>query len=497
VGPESVTEAPDPASAAAAVARRAGRGAFALGIRQVVVHGLNLTAGILLARLLSPAEFGIYAVIMLIVGFLVAFGDVGLGASLIRQREEPVTEDFRAVFTIQQLLVLAAVIGLWFLAPGIAEAYGRPPEEAVVFRMVGLALLVTSLQTIAVVRLERNLAFDRLAVVEVSQAVVFNSLAVTLAWLGWGVTSFAVALLARAVTGAVLANLVSPWPIGWRWDPARVRSHLAFGVPYQGITFVSLFKDSITPILIGLWVGITEVGYVNWALMVAAYPVLALMALQRIYLPAFSRMQEYGPEFQRFIERVLRLTNALVAPLAILMLVLIEPTTRIVFGEKWLPALPYFYLLWAANLFVPTATPVMALLNALGDSRMAFRFAVLWMAGTWLLGAPLILTLGALGFALANLVVQFSNLWLYRVVQSRTSFRIIAPVLPVWGAACAAGGALLVLTQWLPPSTLVELLGCALAGGLVYLVSLFVVDPAGMGRVLGWLRRDAWSLASR
>jgi O-antigen/teichoic acid export membrane protein len=489
--------APEVVSDARTVADRAGRGAMALGVRQVMVHGLNLAAGILLARILSPAEFGVYAVVLFVVAFLVAFGDVGLGASLIRQRAQPTLEDYRAVFTVQQLLVLVAVGVLWVAAPAVVEAYGRPPEDAAVFRVVALALLVTSLQTISVIRLERELAFDRLAIVEVSQAVVFNGAAVGLAWLGWGVTSFAIAVMARAITGAVLANLISPWAIGWRWEPVRVRSHLHFGLPYQGIALVSLLKDSITPVLIGLWVGLAEVGYVNWALMVAAYPVLGLMALQRIYLPAFARMQEHATELQPFIERVLRLTNALVAPLAVLVLVLVEPITRIVFGEQWLPALPFFYLFWVANLFVPTATPLMGLLNALGDSRTAFRFALLWMLGTWVIGAPLILTLGGLGFAIANLAIQSTNLLLYRVVQSRAQFRIVAPILPAWGAALVAGVVLLLFTRWLPPGGVAALLGWFAAGAAMYLVALFAFDPAGMGRLLNWLRRDGWGFASQ
>ena len=90
------------------------------------------------------------------------------------------------------------------------------------------------------------------------------------------------------------------------------------------------------------------------------------------------------------MEQVLRATNGLVAPAAILTLVLIEPLTKYVFGQKWLAALPLFYLLWGANIFVPTASPVFALLNALGHSRTTFKFAVIWMAGTWVLGAPLV-----------------------------------------------------------------------------------------------------------
>jgi O-antigen/teichoic acid export membrane protein len=489
---------PPPESGAGGVARRALHGALALGVRQLLVQGLNIAGGILLARLLAPGEFGFYAVVTFLLTFLIAFGDVGLAASLVRQEEEPSTGDYRALFTAQQLLVVAVVALFWAAAPAITGAYGRSAGDAWLLRLVGLSLVVTSLQTIPSVRLERHLAFDRLAVVEVAQSFVFNVTAVTLAWRSHeGALSIAVALFARSLVGAALINLISPWPIGWRWDWRTVRAHLRFGVPYQGISFVSLLKDSITPVLIGLLLGAAEVGYVNWAGMVAAYPVLALMVLQRVYMPAFARMSAHPDALGGFIERVLRATHTVAAPLAVLTLVLIEPITTIIFGAKWLPALPYFYLLWAANLFVPTATPLMGLLNALGRPGLVFRFALLWMIGTWLLGAPLVVALGAIGFAIANVAVQLSNLLLFRAAQAAVPFRIARPMLPAWGAAAIAGAVVFALARAHPPHTVTALVAYAVAGLVVYQFGLLGLDVEGARRAWTWIRSEEWVRGSR
>ncbi|HEY5957546.1 MAG TPA: oligosaccharide flippase family protein, partial [Polyangiaceae bacterium] len=91
------------------IARRAVLSAIALGLRQVVVQLFNLAGSIVLARELSPRQFGYYGIILFLVSFLSSFGDVGLGASLIRQVHEPDDDDYRSVFTFQQLLVLAVV----------------------------------------------------------------------------------------------------------------------------------------------------------------------------------------------------------------------------------------------------------------------------------------------------------------------------------------------------------------------------------------------------
>ncbi|HEX6940314.1 MAG TPA: oligosaccharide flippase family protein [Longimicrobiales bacterium] len=479
------------------ISQKTARGALVLGGRQALVHALNLAGGILLARWLTPAEFGIYAILMFVLNFLGSVGDVGLGASLIREPEEPTVADYRAIFTAQQILVFTVVVAFWTATPWIVEAYGRPAREVWLFRLLALSLVFTSLQTIAAIQLERQLEFRKLALVEVAQALTFNALAVGLAWAGAGAQSIAIALPARAAVGAALVHLVRPWPIGLRWDWARIRDRLRYGLPYQGIGFVSLVKDSITPVFVGILLGTTEVGYINWATMVAAYPVLALMALQRLYLPAFSRLQSHPAELGRLVERVIRATNSVVAPVAVLMLALIDPVTRIIFGEQWLPALPCFYFLWAANVFVPTATPLLALMNALGDSRLAFRFALVWFAGTWLLGVPLILAFGAVGFAIANFAVQWTNLALYRAARARVPFRILAPARAAWTSAAAAGLGIALLARRLPITGPLALAVCGLGGLTLYAAGLFALDREGTRRAIVWIRSSVWTLESR
>ncbi|MGA7709653.1 MAG: polysaccharide biosynthesis C-terminal domain-containing protein, partial [Acidobacteriaceae bacterium] len=176
-----------------------------------------------------------------------------------------------------------------------------------------------------------------------------------------------------------------------------------------------------------------------WANMIAAYPVLILFVLQRLYMPAFARLQNHRAQLIALAENVIWATNAIAAPLAILTLVMIVPITTLVYGTKWLVALPYFYLFWGANLFVPSATPAMGLLNALGKSKIALLFAFIWMAGTWIIGAPLILLYGAIGFAIANLVVMFSAFWLYRAAQRQVPFRLLPVIAPVWVIAAISG----------------------------------------------------------
>jgi len=436
------------------------RGAAALGLRQLVAYGLNALAGLLLARWLAPADFAVFGIVSFLVAFLVTFGDVGLGASLIRRSEAPVERDLLVMFAIQLAISLILSAGVCVAAPRLAHLYGLPSHDAWAFRWAALALPVTAIQTVATVQLERELQFDRLAAIEVAQALVYFACLVGFVASGLGVSSFGLAVLLRAVAGAVAARLVKPWRIGLAWDWARTRTFLRFGLPYQGSAAVSLIKDSITPVFIGVFLGRAAVGYVNWAQMVATYPLIGLMIFQRVYLPSFARLQSDPERLRRLVEETIRAAHLITAPLAVFTLVFIGPIAHVLFGDRWSAALPLFYWMWGATLIIPTAIPVVGLLNALGRSHVTFGFSVLAMIETWAIGLPGVIRFGAPGFAAAYLAVQVSNLLLIHLAQRQLPFRTVAVAWKPWAIAGTVGFAGWLLTQTSPPDRLGPLLAC-------------------------------------
>jgi O-antigen/teichoic acid export membrane protein len=465
---ETARPEPEEPSSAGAVGSLAARGVLALGTRQIVTWLLNFAGGVALARLLSPADFGVFAIAAFVLVAFMAFGDGGLGASLIRQEETPTLRDYRSVFFVQQAIVFSVVAICWVTASLIVDAYGLRADYAWFIRLASLSLLIISFQTISSTRLERRLQFTKIGIATAVGTLVFNLTAVGLALAGAGVYSFGAAMVADAVASTTLMLFFSPWSMGWARPDASVRSRLKFGIPYQGITVVSLVKDSISPLFIGLLLGAASTGYVKWAQTFAAYALFALMFMQRIFMPTFARLQSDRVRLGQAVESVLKAANAAVAPVAMLSLVLADPITRLVFGEKWLPALGVFYALWLANALVPTATTVFALLNALGDSRTAFLFAVSWMIGTWALGAPLILATGIVGFGLANALIQVTNLYLFRVAQRRVPFRVFGPAIRPWLWAALASLPTLGLQIISPAANVVFLVGYGCLALIVY-----------------------------
>ncbi len=455
------------------IATRAAKGAVALGWRQFGVHGLNVAGSIILARLLSPSDFGIYAIVMFLIQFLGSFGGTGLACNLIRLPNEPTEDEYSAVFAFQQLVLVVLVAGLWFASPYVVEMYGLKSHYVWLFRMTAISLFITSFMVIPQVRLEREINFAKLAVVEVWQAVVFNAVAVGLAWVGWGGMSFSAALIARSSTGVLAVHVAEPWRPRWRWDWQRAKPHLSFGFFYQSSQVVSLIKDAVSPILVGIVVGTIAVGYISWASMLSSYPVVMMMVLQRVYVPAFSRLQHDRTQLAKFVGKVLLATNSIAAPAAVLTLVLVHPITTLVFGAKWAVAIPMFYLFWSANLFIPSSLPILGLLNAMGKSRLCFGFTVLWAALNWALGVPLVLWLGPIGLAWAAVGVQLSNFALFAVARRQLGFGLLRPMLSPWLMAVLVGCGVFAFERVHPVGSIAMLVGCLAAGMSLYSLGMF------------------------
>lgn len=467
-----------PPSSAHSVTGKAVKGALVLGIRQVTVQLIGAIGGILLARLLTPAEFGVYAVFTFLFTLLTAVGDLGLGASLIRQVEEPISGDLQRVFAIRQGLALTSFALVWFAAPFLSQAYLSSEAAVWPLRLVAFAALLTSFQLVPTVILDRRLSFHRLAIVDIAQVLVYTCTAVGLVWQGAGVWSFGLAWLGYGLTGAGLASLACPWQIGWRFSWSWTQTRLGFSLPFQGISLINLGRDSINPILVGLLLGTAQVGYVNWALMVSTVTILALFVLQRVYMPALAQVQDQTEELQVLFKHLLFATHAVAAPAAMVLLVFINPITHIVFGEKWLAALPLFYPLWLANLLAPSVVVMLSLLNALGHSNWSFRFSLLSMGMTWICGMPLILAFGSLGFAAANVVAQLSNLYLLAKCRSLIAVRILPHIWQPWSLALGMGIVAALLSALFPVQTLLELLVAASLCFLVYFCALIALYRA-------------------
>ncbi|OGD57018.1 hypothetical protein A3E73_01740, partial [Candidatus Beckwithbacteria bacterium RIFCSPHIGHO2_12_FULL_47_17] len=355
------------------ISHRAVSGVMVLTVRKFLLKAVNYLGSIILARLLLPEIFGIFAIVSFIITFFGFFSDVGLGAALIQKKDKLSSKDLAVTFTLQQILVVTVTGLIWLAAPFFANKYQLGLQGIWLLRIFSLSLFLTSLKTIPSILLERQLQFKRLIWPEVVEVISFQIIAVTLAYMGLGVWSFILALLVRSLLGTIVLFYLSPWRISFAWDKPIAKRLVSFGIPYNLNGFIATIKDAVMPIFVGAVSGAAAVGYLNWALTFSKLPILFMADIFRVTFPTYSRIQGNKEVLKKAIEKTIRFTNLFLFPTTFLLAALARPIVTIIFTDKWLPALPAFYIHLIGIIIVGITNTFMDAFWALGKTKIAVK----------------------------------------------------------------------------------------------------------------------------
>ena len=464
----------------AEIMRRAMLGAATLGGGQVAAQFINIAGMIALARMLTPAEFGLVAILTFFLSLLTALGDLGLGMSLVRSPVEPTEAEFRAVSSFQQVVALCVTLAALAATPLMMRAYNLSAPDWWLFPVMALAIVADSVRFLPLVRLERRLIYQRVGAIEFTQAVVSTTVLLTLARAGYHAACFPIAVVARSVAAAIVANAIGPRRHGWRWDWPTAKHFLSIGLPYQGVILLTVARNSIVPVFVGLLLGRAAVGHLDWATMVAGFPLTGLILFQRLYVGSFSRMAAHPEDLAGFVTTVLSVAHAIVAPVAVVTLVLLDPIVRIVFGEQWIAAMPLVRWLALSCLVMPTVAPLTGLLHALGRSRTVFALTLVGLIAMWAAGVPLVLTFAETGAAIAMLAIHAGSVMIWRTARRLVPFTVLKSATVTWIAAVPAGALAFWWNRTWPITSLAPLLVCGAAAVVPYaVVNYYLQKPRG------------------
>lgn len=398
--------------------------------RQVLLQILTFGGGIVLARVLSPAQFGLYAIATFLVGTFALFGDFGLAPSFIQRKEELTEKDLRVGFTLQQIITSVIVVALFAAAPWLARLYPKaPPETVWLVRTLAFSLYLTSWRSMSALQLERHLRYDRLAWIEVVETLSYQGLAVGLALAGYGVWSFVWATLVRGLLGTVLTYAAAPWSVRFGYDRETVREIIRYGIPFQMQMIIHSMGGWVTPILVGGLIGPQAVGYLTWASSNGKKPLILVDNIVRVVFPQFSRLQEDRAELEKTLSRYF-CWLLMISGLWIAVVVAAGPSlVQLIYTEKWLPAVPALIIFSFCLCGDIISWLLTTTLNSLNLVKFATRIYVIRSFANLLLTVILVLAIGLNGVPLAQFIsVNITMIWLFAGLGQGSMRRIMAPV---------------------------------------------------------------------
>jgi len=468
------------------ISHRAVSGVVVLTVRKFGLKAISYLGSIMLARLLAPEIFGVFAIVSFIITFFAFFSDVGLGAALIQKKESLTPKDLAVTFTLQQILVVAVVLLIYALSPLIAAQYALGEGGVWLIRIFSVSLFLTSLKTIPSILLERRLKFGLLILPEIVEVVAFQVLAVGLAYLGFGVWSFIIGLLVRSFLGTLVLFWVSPWRPRFAWDLKIAKRLVSFGVPFQLNGFIATIKDAVMPVFVGAVSGAAAVGYLNWALTFSKLPILFMSDIFRVTFPTYARIQHDRERLAKAISKTIRFTNLFLFPAVFMLAATAKPIVTLIFTDKWLPALPAFYLHLLGILVVGISNTFMDTFWAMGKTKIAVKLLVIYTVLNWATSVPLVYRYGFIGAMAGSVIVLLVSLpltWYY--MRKLVPLNLFGQLWPAFTAGGLAG--LITFGASGMAVNLLSLLTLMFAGGLIYLGLLWLFDRRQLVEDAAWL----------
>lgn len=396
-------------------------------------QAIQLGSTVVLARLLSPADFGLLGMASVATGFVATFRSLGTAAAVV-QRKDPSQAFLSSIHWMNVLFGMLSTFVLFAVAHPVAEFYGEP-ALAGILQFLSVTFTMTGITTVHNALMERALAFDRLAKIELGAALLGSLTGVATAAVGMGALSLAFQAFASTVASSAMLLRASRFrpSLCVRWS--EIRSALDFSLNLTGFSLANYAIRNADNLLIGRFLGAQELGYYTLAYKIMLLPVQSIAGVvSRVMFAAYAEMQGDDARFRRVYLKVAGAIALVTFPVAGGLWMVARSFVHTFFGAAWTPLIALLMLL--APIGAMQAVDGTAALIYLAKGRTDWLFG--WGLGAGavaLTGFALGLRWGIVGVAASYLIT--SALYLYP--NFAIPFRLIGlRVVEVWWAVWRA-----------------------------------------------------------
>ena len=368
-----------------------------------------------LARLLTPADFGLIAMVSVFTEFVNLFKDLGLSMATIQRKDithKQVTNLFWVNIGMSVILMLITAA----ISPFVARFYGEPRLTLITIALGGTFIFGGLIaQHTALMR--RQMRFIALAIVEIVSMAIGIAAAILAAWLGSTYWSLVIMVAVRGITSVYMVWKLSPWRPGKLTRGSDTRPLLAFGGSLTGSNILNYFTRNGDNMIIGYALGSATLGIYTKAYALLTLPMSQFNTpLRTIMIPALSRLQDEPERYKRYYLKTLAAVALITMPLVTFMFVSANEIIDILLGSQWQAVVPAFrWLAPAAFLSAINFAPGW-LFVSLGRAAEQFRWTLL-SAPIMVIGFLLGVNWGVNGVA-ASVSITYSAMFILALYWS-------------------------------------------------------------------------------
>jgi len=450
---------------------------FAQGCRFVLQTGST----VVLARLLTPADFGLIAMVAAVTNFGVMFKDMGLSMATV-QKANINHSQISTLFWINVAVGIVIAGLLAALAPLVAGFYGDPRLTPVTMALAGVFIFGgLTVQHQALLR--RHMRFLALGLVTIIAMAAGVAAAIIAGVYGAGYWSLVIMHIVLAVATAAGVWIAFPWRPGLPKSKSGVREMLGFGRHIIGFNLINYFHRNLDNILLGKFFGAFVLGLYSKAYGLLMLPIRQLRApISSVAIVGLSRIQSEPEKFKRYYVKVVSILAFTTMPLMVFLAVYSEELIELILGQQWLQAAGIFRILAVAAFIQPVFTTRGMVLLALGQSRRYLKTGMI-QSFAFLVAVICGLPWGAKGIATSYAISNYAMLvpmFIYCFKYTPLSIQDFAKA--IWRPAVVSIGlaiGLIAIRQFISYSGIVLILITGLSGGLLIYFVLWFIMPGG------------------
>ena len=430
---------------------------------------VTLIVSIVLARILTPSDFGTVSLVMVFTTIMQVFVDSGLGTALI-QKKDADDLDFSSVFYFNFVVCLILYLGMFVAAPYIAKFYNDFSLTAII-RVISLTIVISGIKGIQQSYVSRNMLFKRFFFATLGGTVFSAFLGIAMAYAGYGVWS----IVAQQLSNTAIDTLILWITVKWRpkkmfsWE--RLRGLLSYGWKLLVSSLLDTVYNNLRNLIIGKVYTSADLAYYNQG---DKFPKVVVTnintSIDSVLLPSMSEEQDHANRVKSMTRRAIKTSTYIMAPLMMGLLFCAEPIVKLLLTDKWLPCVPYLRIFCFTYLFWPIHTANLNAVKAMGRSDLFLRLEIIKKAiGLILLLLTMRISVMAMAYSLivSSIFSQVANSWPNWKLLNYNYLEQLRDILP--SIIIAIGmGVCVYFIGFIPLSTVVTLMIQIIAGAAIY-----------------------------
>ncbi|MCB0749940.1 MAG: lipopolysaccharide biosynthesis protein [Ignavibacteriae bacterium] len=380
-------------------------------------HGMSFIVSIFLARLLEPSDFGLIAMVMVIVGLASIFVDIGLGAALI-QRKRLHQIHYSSVFYFNVFLGTLLSLITYFLAASISNFYNTPALLPIIEAMSPL-FVINALNSVQIIRFQRELNYALFTKLSIAASLSSGFIGVFMAYKGFGVWSLVTQILSLGVISVILIWKNSKWIPRLEFSWKALKQLWGFGFRMFLSAVISSISDRLDYLIIGKIFTPTTLGYFQRAKsldnMIIQYSSGSLM---RVLFPVLSKLQHDLKRLQSVVMHVLRMIIFIIFFVLGCLFITSQDIIVLLFTQRWLPSAKYFEILVLCSFAYPISSLLVNILASRGNSKIFLKLEV-YKRIIYLLNFFILYQWGILAYLYGLVLVSFFSVLLNMFFAAR------------------------------------------------------------------------------